>query len=78
MEDSLAHPLVAQSASKRASRPSSKLGLTAGPWRWARALATRLFADRERVPEVWAELYRRAWINPILENNAAHECTNAF
>ena len=58
--------------------PASWLRLTDGPWRWARALAGRLFPERETVPEVWAELYRRAWINPILENNAAHDNVNAY
>ena len=58
--------------------PASWLGLTEGPWRWARALATRLFPQRETLPEVWCELYRRGWVNPILENNATHDNVNAY
>jgi transposase-like protein len=58
--------------------PASWLGLTEGPWRWVRALAMRLFPRRENVPEVWAELYRRDWVNPILEINTRHEKVNAY
>jgi transposase-like protein len=58
--------------------PASWLGITEGPWRWARALAQRLFPCRETLPPVWAELYRRTWINPILETNTLHDKVNAY
>ena len=58
--------------------PASWLGITEGPWRWVRALARRLFPHREHLPEVWAELYRREWINPILPNNTRHDNVNAY
>ena len=69
---------LAGSACGRSRSAASRLGLTEGPWRCVRALALRLFPHRETLPEVWSELYRRAWVNPILENNATHDNVNAY
>ena len=58
--------------------PASWLGLTAGPWNWARVLQRRLFYDRQALPELWKVVYRRLWETPVLEFNAVHDAALAF
>ena len=58
--------------------PAMRLGLTDRPWPWSRVLGRRLFPDRERIPKVWRELYRRAWTTPALPVNTLHRNKLAF
>lgn len=62
----------------RPETPASRLGLVEGPWSWGRALARRLFLDRQPMPETWHILYRRMWETPVLESNALHRAHYAF
>jgi hypothetical protein len=58
--------------------PAMRLGLTQQRWSWPRVLARRLFAAREQVPRVWAELYRRQWTTPVLRSNTRHRLAHAY
>jgi len=58
--------------------PAMRLKLADRPWSWSRVLARRLFHDRERLPAVWAQLYRREWLTPVLPANSRHDLARAF
>lgn len=65
---------------RRADRttPAMRLGLADEPWGWRRVLSRRLFPDRERLPGVWRELYRREWTTPVLRSNTRHRLRYAY
>jgi hypothetical protein len=50
--------LVKGRSERRPDRPTPAmaLGLATAPWSWRRVLATRLFPDRESLPESWRPL----------------------
>lgn len=55
-----------------ATTPAMRVGLTDCRWDWRRVLSRRLFVERERLPAVWLELYRRDWTSPMLASNTRH------
>lgn len=58
--------------------PAMTLGLTDRAWPWRRVFGRRLFADRETLPPVWQQLYRREWTTPLLAHNTRHNLIRAF
>ncbi|HEY5719949.1 MAG TPA: hypothetical protein VIW02_06165 [Gammaproteobacteria bacterium] len=58
--------------------PAMRLGLTGEPWSWSRTLARRLFPERETLPPLWRELYRRDWTTPVLPVNTRHRLRHAY
>jgi hypothetical protein len=62
----------------RSRPPALRLRLIPGRWDWTRVLARRMFPDREIVPPVWLELYRRDWLNPALPSNTRHRLVHAY
>jgi transposase-like protein len=54
------------------STPAMRLGLAGNPWTWKGLLARRLFPARARLHPLWRELYRRAWLTPVLPRNRLH------
>lgn len=69
---------VYREASPRSRPPAMRLGLIPARWNWMRVFARRMFPDREIVPPIWLELYRRDWLNPILPSNTRHRLTHAY
>ena len=57
--------------------PAMRIGLTDSRWDWRRVLSKRLFVERENLPPVWLELYRRDWISPMLASNTRHRLVYA-
>jgi hypothetical protein len=62
----------------RRETPASRLGLTEKPWSWRKLLHRRLFFDRQPMPELWRNLYRRLWETPVLDSNAIHDAVYTF
>ena len=58
--------------------PAMALKLTRTPWSWHRLLGQRLFAERERLPSVWKEMYRRQWETPLVGRNTKHALLLAY
>jgi transposase-like protein len=65
---------------RRADRttPAMRVGLAEEPWEWRRVLSRRLFPQRETLPGVWRELYRREWTTPVLRSNTRHRLCYAY
>jgi hypothetical protein len=55
-----------------------RVGLADEPWGWRRVLSRRLFPERETLPGLWAELYRREWTTPVLRSNTLHRLRYAY
>ena len=62
----------------RRETPASRLGLTDTPWSWKKILYRRLFFERQPMPDLWQELYRRLWETPVLDSNAVHDAVHTF
>jgi transposase-like protein len=58
--------------------PAMRVGLAREPWSWRRTLARRLFPERELLPGVWRDLYRRDWTTPSLSSNTRHRLRHAY
>jgi transposase-like protein len=58
--------------------PAMRLGLARAPWSWRHTLARRLFPERETLPPVWRDLYRRDWTTPTLPSNTRHRLRHAY
>jgi hypothetical protein len=58
--------------------PAMRLGLVPARWNWTRVFTRRMFPDRESVPPVWLELYRRDWSTPVLRSNTRHRLIHAY
>jgi hypothetical protein len=69
---------VYREANPRSRPPAMRLGLIPARWNWMRVFARRMFPDRENVPPVWLELYRRDWWNPALPSNTRHRLAQAY
>ena len=67
-----------QEDNPRSRPPAVRLGLTRSRWSWARVFARRLFPEREAVPDIWLELYRRDWLTPLLTSNTRHRLSHAY